>query len=560
MTVETLTLRSYQQRSIDGLYAAYAQGRRRVPLVLPTGAGKTVVGVRPVADCVAGGRPALWLAHRTELIDQAHEKLVGSSSGLDVGVVKGRRREFDRAAVVSSMQTAVKPGALALFRQRDFGLIVVDECHHIAAPSYQAILRELGVFDPAGPLLLGLTATLDRGDGLALGDTFDGPPPTVVEMRELIDEGFLLRPKGIRVKIEGLDLSRVRKSRTSDSGLDDQAVAKAMSDSLAPAAVARAVLEHCKGRHGVAFLPSVELSKEQARVFAEHGLRSVHVDADTPTAVRKEIVRRARLGEYDVVCNVGLFTEGTDIPIWSYAVLGRPTSSGVLFVQMAGRPMRPYPGQGDCLILDVVGVTGRHRLCSIVNLDGAEMIEELDDELKQYDEHEDPSEVEGSTKNSSIEEPVGADGPLVHELVDLFSTSHTAWQRSPRGVWYLPTGSGRAVLLAPANEVDMYDVRWSDNELVHEDPCDITSAMAWGDKAARNQAKRDLDRTAGWRRKRLSSAERLAAIYRGEAPGGQAAPRYTGDLADARDTRWAAQHIDTLPCVQQVTSAGYWTT
>jgi superfamily II DNA or RNA helicase len=560
VTIETLTLRGYQQRTIDSLYRAYGAGRRRVPIVLPTGAGKTVVFARVGADAVTAGGGVLALAHRQELIDAAEEKFKGSSSGLDVGVLQGKRREVDRRVTVSSMQTAVRPGALALLKRKNLRLVIVDECHHIAAPSYQTILRELGVFEPDGPLLLGVTATLGRADGLALGDTFDGEPAEVVPMTELIDDGYLLRPKGIRVRVEGLDLSRVRSSRTSDSGLDDRAVGQAMSDSLAPAAVARAVLEHCKGRHGVAFLPSIELSKEQARVFTEHGLRSIHVDADTPKQVRREIIRRARLGEYDVVCNVGLFTEGTDVPIWSFAVLGRPTSSETLFQQMAGRPLRPYPGQTDALLLDVVGLTGRHHLRSVVQLEGAEMIEDLDDELRQFDEDE-SGEEPARTPVESDPLPPGADGELGYELVDLFSASHTAWQRSPRGVWYLPTGNGRAVVLAPAADVDTYDVRWSDTgDLLHEDPCDIAMAMSWGEKAAKAAADRELDRTAAWRNRKLTRAERLQAIYRGEAPGGEHAPLTTGALVDAQDARWAAAAVDTLPWLQQVTPLGYWTT
>lgn len=562
MTADVVELRDYQQRAVDATYAAYGSGRRRVPIVIPTGGGKTVVFARMMADCIAAGRPALALAHRTELIDAAEEKLRNATRGLGVGVVQGPRREFTAPAIVSSVQTAVRPGALGVLASRRFGLVVVDETHHIAAPSYQTILRELGVFKDDGPRLLGVTATLGRADGLALSDTFDGPPAEVVPMDELIRNGYLLRPKGIRVKVEGLDLSRVRTSRTSESGLDDRAVSVAMQEALAPAAVARAVLEHCRGRHGVAFLPSVELSKEQARVFAEHGLRAIHVDADTPRRVRKEIIRRAKLGEYDVVCNVGLFTEGTDVPIWSFAVLGRPTSSETLFQQMIGRPLRPYPGQSDALVLDVVGVTGRHRIRSVVDMDGIEVVE-LDDELRQFDDDlgvDDPTEDRSGEEDerAGTDPAQGVDGALVHELIDLFSASHTAWQRSPRGVWYLPTGDGRAVYLAPAADVDTYDVLWSDGELVHEDPCDIASAMVWGEKAAKAAAKRELDRGAEWRGRRLTRAERLDAIFRGQAVGGEATPRDRGMLVDQQDARWAATALDTLPVVATVTPAGYW--
>lgn len=558
-----LGLRAYQQEMIDGLYADYGRGVRRAAGVMATGGGKTHVFARVIADAVAAGRKAVVLAHRTELIDQAAARLRSVTEGLDVGVLQATRRQTGRAVTVASVQTAVRPAALRLLRAHRPGLVVVDECHRIAAPSYQTVLRELGCFEPDGPLLYGVTATLGRADGLALGDTFESVSCTI-GMDRLVREGYLLPPKGVRVKVEGLDLSRIRTSRTSESGLDDKAVAAAMHESLAPAAIARAMLEHCKGRAGVAFFPSVEFSKECAQVFSEHGLRAVHVDAGTPRWARDEIMRRARLGEYDVVCNVGLFTEGTDVPIWSFVVLGRPTSSENLFMQMIGRGARVHPGQRDYVVLDVVGATGRHRIRSIVRLDGVQMLDELDEELEQFEEDDsDEQDDEEAGPSAGWSEPEGADGPLVHELVDLFSASHTAWQRSPRGVWYLPTGDAGAVFLAPNDpaQPDSYDVRAAPGgELLHEDPCDLLAAMAWGDKIARERAKVDLDRAAEWRGKRLTAMERRMAIYRGEAPGGEAVPRTAGALAEARDARWAAATIDALPCVAGVSPSGYWTT
>jgi superfamily II DNA or RNA helicase len=557
VAAETLPLRPYQQRAVNALYGDYARGVRRSALVIPTGGGKTVVGSRPVADCVTAGDCALWLAHRTELIEQAEEALKGNTQGLGVGVLQATRRETHMPTIVGSIGTVARPGGLGLVKRRRPRLIVIDECHHAAARSYQHILSELGAFDPGGPLVLGLTATLGRTDGLALGDTFESVAETI-SIGELIEAGHLLPPKGVRVKVEGLDLSGVRASRTSESGLDDRAVTRAMSDSLAPAAVARAVLEHCKGRHGVAFWPSVELSKEAARVFAEHGLRSVHVDADTPKVVRKEIMKRARAGEYDTVHNVGLFTEGTDVPLWSYVVLGRLTSSEVLFTQMAGRGLRPYPGQTDCVVLDPVGVTGRHKLRSVVRLDGVEMIDDLDDELAAFDEPQDETEPTECRTPTETELPEGADGSLVHELVDLFGASHVAWQRSPRGAWFLPVGAGRAVVLAP-NEPGLYDVRWNDGNLVHEDPCDIAAAMSWGEAAAKQAAERPLERGDRARTRRLTREERLLAIYAGQAPGGAETPLTAGALTDVQDARWAAEALDGLPWLAGVTPYGYWT-
>lgn len=558
MSVETFELRPYQQETIDDLYRLWGIGWQRIVGVMPTGGGKTVLGVKPVADCIAAGRRVLWLAHRTELIDAAEEKLKADTSGLSVGVLQGRRREFDRHVIVGSVATVVRPAALGMLAALGIGLIVVDECHHSAAPSYMTILRGLGAFEPDGPRVLGLTATLGRADGLSLGEVWEAVAKPI-EMQRLIDEGWLLRPRGIRVKIDELNLRGLKS--TASQAQTDRAYSEAMSDSLAPAAIARSVAEHCRGRKGVAFLPSVELSKEQARVFCEHGISAVHIDADTPADVRKELMKRARAGAYDVVCNVGLFTEGTDVPIWSFAVLGRMTSSEVLFTQMIGRPLRPYPGQVDALLLDVVGVTARHRIRAIVDLDGAPAVDDIpDDLLDLLDAKEEQAE------RGDDEQPDGTplvnhvDGPLVVELVDLFSASHTAWQQSPRGVWFLPTGGGRAVFLAPGDEPGTYDVRMTDGTATTTertgDPLD--AAMTWGERAAKEHAERPVERGAKWRQRPASLADKWAALSAGGRP--DEIGRQFGGVRDVLDRRWAVEAIDTLACVEGVTPAGYWTT
>lgn len=530
---ETLTPRPYQTETVEKIYAAYGEGYRRVAIVLPTGGGKTMVGSMIVADAVRASQRILWLAHRTELVDQAEERFRGCTSGIRVGVLQGPRREHLADVVVASVLTAVRPGALSLLKQAGFSMVIVDEVHHVQARTYQTILRELGVFDDDGPLFLGVTATLDRADGLRLGDTIETVAHTV-SMSALIDDGFLLRPRGIRVRIEGLDLSRVKRSRTSDSGLDDRAVAAAMHDALAPAAIARAVLEHGKGRHAVAFLPSVELSKEQARVFAEHGLTAVHVDADTPKALRKEIMRRAKLGEFDVVCNVGLFTEGTDVPIWDLAVMGRPTSSAVLFQQMAGRVLRPYPGQRDGIVLDVVGVTGRHKLQTLKNLDGVEIPEDMPDELAIFDEDDPADDDRPQSTGEAPSVDSGVDGPLEHEMFDLFGKSHAAWRRSPAGRWYLPTGPVSAVTLEQVpGDPDLFDV-WHGQECLHE-RCDLSAAMAWGERVPGADVRGDA-----WRQEPLRGRQLLDAFFRG----GAAAAESAGAYEDVRSADWAARYVD----------------
>src|SRR5690349_21813760 len=337
----------------------WQQGARRIAAVMATGGGKTPTAMTVAEMSLARGRPTLWVAHRTELIDQAIDKAQQVSPGRRIGRMQGRVKQYRAELVVASIQTASTPGSLALLKSRRWGLIIVDETHHIAADTYVRLLRELGAYEPDGPLLLGVTATLDRSDGKALGQIFETVVTPQIGLIDLIKAPapgpYLVPPRGIRVKIAELDLAHVKRTA---GDFNSGALGSAMSAAMAPKRTVEAWQEHALGRPTVAFLPTVALSIEQAQTFNDAGVPAVHLDGTTPAADRAEALDRFRRGELVVLCNVGLFTEGTDLPSISCVVLGRPTSSGSLYQQMVGRGLRLHPGKRDCIVLDVTGVTG----------------------------------------------------------------------------------------------------------------------------------------------------------------------------------------------------------
>src|SRR5436190_21331894 len=159
---ETLPLRDYQRAAIDALHAGWQAGGTRLAVLLPTGAGKTVVFSHLAAEQHARGIRTLVLAHRDELIQQAAGKIRAVAPHLRVGVVKAERDEHrDVDVVVASIQTLA--GTKRREAIRDIGLVVVDEAHHAAAPTYMETLQHFGCFDrtPAA----GFTATMKRENG-----------------------------------------------------------------------------------------------------------------------------------------------------------------------------------------------------------------------------------------------------------------------------------------------------------------------------------------------------------------------------------------------------------
>jgi superfamily II DNA or RNA helicase len=317
-------LREYQQDLMAGIHREWAAGHQRVAGVMATGGGKTWLFAHMAAQAHENGRPTLVLAHRTELIDQAIEKLQRANPTAQIGRMQGPLKQWRSDIVVGSVQTCSRPAALKLIAARRWGLVVCDEVHHVAAQSYQTVLQAAGCFRPGGPKFLGVTATLDRSDGLSLGDTIEAVAEPRIGLIELIKGGWLVRPRGIRVKIRDLDLDGVRKVAGE---LNQGQLGAAMHAAMAPQKLVEAWIEHAKGRQTIAFMPTVAVSQEVAEAFKAAGHRFEHLSDKTPKRERAALLQAYRRGEVLGLCNVGLFTEGTDLERHPVPADGRPRSA-----------------------------------------------------------------------------------------------------------------------------------------------------------------------------------------------------------------------------------------
>lgn len=557
--MSVLALRDYQRACVLSVRRAWGRGVRRPAAVLPTGAGKTVTFAGLAADMHSLGVRTLILAHRDELIEQAARTVRAAAPDLRVGIYKAERREYrGRDVVVASVQSLTREARRAELAAAGFRLVIVDEAHHGVANTYMSILRDLGCFDEdpmTGAYALGVSATLGRADRVALGQVWQ----EVVYRRDIVPmirEGYLVNVKGIRVKVDGLDLARVKRT---GGDYQDRALSEAMHAALAPAAVARAYVEHAKDRAGVLFAPTVAMAYEMAEALNAEGIPAVGLDGSLPTAERRRILADHARGDVQVVCNCAVLTEGWDAPWISAVVIARPTSSAALYVQMAGRGLRPHPGKRDALIIDVVGVTGRHRLASVVDLGGAERVEQLEKELECYEPDEeidllgllDPGAGGGRRRDDP-----GADGPLVSEIVDLFGASRQAWLRTARGVWFLSAGDA-LIFLAPEADPGRYAVARVRNraggEFLQRD-VDLDMAMSWGEQYAASEAAVLVRRGSQWRKGAPGANQVAKAEQLGIAHGGL----NKGALSDLISTRLATIRLDPMPCVSTVNERGYW--
>jgi len=250
-------LRDYQQRAVQNVIAALA---RRPILVAPTGSGKTVMATSLVEQL---GVQTLWLAHRQELIDQAAKHL--EAHGLVCGIIMAGCAPMPLTQVqVASVQTLIrrdKPRA---------DLIVIDECHHATANSYQSILDAY----PQAPIV-GLTATPFRLDGHGLGDLF-GELIVAAYPHELCDDGVLHRPKVWASKSPDL---RGVKVIAGDYSIG--ALAQRTNTAELNADIVATWQKRAAGRRTVAFAVDVAHSKAIAAAFVAAGVPAEHIDGRT---------------------------------------------------------------------------------------------------------------------------------------------------------------------------------------------------------------------------------------------------------------------------------------
>lgn len=451
--------RPYQRELIDGVRGAWNAGVQRPGVVLPTGGGKTVVisHVAKEAAVTYGGR-TLFLAHREELLDHAVRKFRAVAPELRTTVVKAERRNASGDIVVASVQSLKSDQRLRSIR--DVRRVIVDECHHAPAPSYMRVLDHFGCFAEGGASATGFTATMMRGDEKALGDVWQEiiQGPSIAEM---IHEGWLVRPRGLRVRVPDLNLRAVAKTR---GDYNKGQLGAALEGSMAPELVAKAYAEHAPGLQGILFAPLVSTAQAYAEALQAVGINAVVVSGSTPAEERKAHIQAFEQGRVQVLCNAMLFTEGTDLPMAQVCVVGRPTQSKGLFMQMVGRVLRPHPGKDYALVMDVSGASERHSLLGSVDLFGEEAVD-----VPVQDEGEAPGEepkegladldLEPATDlDGELDEgPAWLTGPTETVEVDLFHGSKALWLQTRAGMWFIPT-TDRYLLVQPGEESGTWDV------------------------------------------------------------------------------------------------------
>lgn len=461
--------RRYQQEALLASAGALVRdGLTRQVIGLPTGTGKTVILAnllsgphRPWLDLFpASQRRMLVVAHREELLDQAADKIGLANPSLRIEVEQATRRASKHAdVVVASVQTLAAAGGrrLASLDPNEFRIVAIDECHHATATTYRRVATHFQFLPPEGfrpvsartaedalrcqrarmaawdkiseadRLLLGITATPQRGDGVGLEGVFQ----RIVYSRSIQDmmrEGFLCRLRGIRVA----SLTSLDQVRLKAGDLDVADLAEAVNVLSRNQLAVQAYREHAAGRRAVVFCVNVAHAKSLAASFVTAKYRAAAIDGGMPSPERQDILRAFREREMDVLCNCQILTEGWDDPGVDCIIHARPTKSSLLYIQMTGRGTRLHAGKTDCLVIDVVDQTRRHALVSLPSLFGLPIgfNPEGADILEVADEVQSLLETHPSVTSTTIR-----DLRLQAEEVDLFATVDPVLEEHATQVW-----------------------------------------------------------------------------------------------------------------------------
>lgn len=327
MRLSVTDLRPHQARALPEIEAAHREVKR-VCCVMPTGAGKSVLGrvwaARRAADMGAG----LVLAHRIELLEQFQKHL--ALEGIDAGIVSpDHAAEPWKKVQCASLDTLVARGEVP-----EAKWIIWDECHHSAAETWLPVIQA-----QPNALVLGITATPQRSDGKPLGDIYDRMV-VGAQYSELLRAGLLV-PCRVR---------RPERYLGSDFAADP----------------IEALLEHARGRRGFIFSRTVADAKAQAETLRRMGETAACVEGKMSKKARDDAMAGFRSGDVSWLTNVHVLTEGVDVPNAEVCMLARSPQHAGTYLQMVGRVLRPANGiavEGEsALLIDLPGCSHEHGI------------------------------------------------------------------------------------------------------------------------------------------------------------------------------------------------------
>lgn len=326
-----------------------AQHIDRALLLSSTGTGKSLASAFMLREM--GTRRALFIVHREQIAKQtlkSYKRVFGSSR--TYGLLSGNSRELGAEFLFATMQMMSKEDILSHYSPEDFDVIILDECHHAGADSYQKIMR---YFKPK--FWLGMTASPDTNQ-YDIYSIFDHHIAYEIRLQQALEEDLLCP----------FHYFGITDLEINGEVFDDNAGVKNFSNLISDARVDyvidKANYYGFSGDRvkGLIFCSRKDEAKELSNKFNERGLRTEVLTGEDTQERRESVIARLTNDEdgedqLDYIFTVDIFNEGVDIPEINQVIMLRPTQSPVVFIQQLGRGLRKYEGKEYVVILDFIG-------------------------------------------------------------------------------------------------------------------------------------------------------------------------------------------------------------
>lgn len=336
---QTIELRDYQQEATENLQKMREDGKTIALLYHATGVGKTITAA---TDAKAVGGRTLFLINALKLASQAKETFAKVWPEATLGEYTGSQKDMTQTVIFATVQSISKD--LEKFSPTDFDYLIVDECHHAAANTYQKIFT---YFHPK--FILGLTATPERSDGEDMLELFQNVAHKM-DLKTAVERGILVPIRCIRVKTN-IDLTDVRINgiKYNSQDLESKLFIPERNQLIVDT-----YLKYVNGKKTVIFCASVDHAAEIAKLLRDSGVKAEAVSGRDRMEVREKILKDYETGSTNVLCACDLLNEGWDSPHTTVLFMARPTMSKTIYLQQLGRGTRRCPGKEDLLVVDFV--------------------------------------------------------------------------------------------------------------------------------------------------------------------------------------------------------------
>lgn len=356
-------LRDYQQTAVDNVVKYFKKKRAPAVVVLPTGAGKSLV-IAELAR-IAKGR-VLVLAHVKELVEQNYEKYV--SYGLTAGIFSASlgKKDHSQKAIFGSVQSIARASDEFF---EDFSLLIIDECHRVADDNdtqYQEVIRKLQAKNP-GLCILGLTATPYR---LGLGWIYEFSQTGEIKtdkprffkqcvyelpLSYMIKHRYLTVPVKVDIPVTSYDFSELSEKGRMYTAAEVEEILKSQKR-LTPLIIKNIIdITERYNRQGVMIFSSTVRHAEEIMTYLPEGQARL-ILGDTEMSARDQTVQDFKSKKFKYLVNVSVLTTGFDAPHVDVIAILRPTESNSLYQQIVGRGLRLSDEKKDCYILDYTGM------------------------------------------------------------------------------------------------------------------------------------------------------------------------------------------------------------